>query len=133
MNTVVNQDSTPISVHVQAELNLSTLRSYAAGEDGRLISISYRHEDYCPHLSGVVLHYELADGRVVLTDPDPDGYELRWREDMTSAHDVPEGAAEVLHMMWDEVNAAIETTLRKQFGDNAVKAIVTALNDGAGR
>jgi hypothetical protein len=109
VNAVSDDDSMEITVLVQADLNLSTLRRYAAGKDGRLTSISYQHEDYYPHLSGVVLHYELPDGRIVVTDPDPDGYTLRWREDMTVAEDIGEGAAEVLHEMWDEVNAAIET------------------------
>jgi hypothetical protein len=127
------EDATEITVLVQAEVDLSSLRRYAVSEDGRLISISYQHEDYYPHFSGVVLHFELPNGRVVVTYPDPDGFTLLWREDMTPADDVPDGASDVLHAMWDQVNAAIETTLRQRFGSNAAEAIVTALSEGATR
>jgi hypothetical protein len=133
VNAIVDNDGTEITVLVQATLDLSTLGTYATGEDGRLISLSYHHEDFYPALSGIVLHYKLPTGRVVVTYPDPDGFTLLWRDDMTVAKDIDEGAEQVLHTMWDVVNSLFETTLRKQFGMNTAQAIVAALNAGAGR
>ncbi|WP_018685330.1 hypothetical protein [Actinokineospora enzanensis] len=112
---------------VDAQLDLSAVRRFGTGQDGRLIAIGYVHEDYFPNLSGPVLHFQLPDGQVVLTWPDTDGYNLIWKESQERA-EVDEGAAEVLHMMWDQVNASFQCDLMKLFGHAAVEAIAKAVS-----
>ncbi|ONI88079.1 hypothetical protein ALI22I_20280 [Saccharothrix sp. ALI-22-I] len=121
--------STPLAITVpaiDAELDVSAVQRFGNGEDGRLIAISYKHESFYPHLSGPVLHFRLPDGRVVLTEPNPDGYDLVWEADQEPATIDP-GAHEVLHMMWDNVNTAVLDVLSAKFGDAAVKALAESL------
>ena len=112
---------------VDAQLDLSAVRQFGNGRDGRLVAIGYVHEAYFPSLSGPVLHFQIPDGRVVLTWPDPDGYHLIWKENQEPA-EVAEGAAEILHMMWDQVNAGFQRELLKLFGHAAVEAIAKAVS-----
>jgi hypothetical protein len=111
---------------IEAHLDLSAVRRFGTGRDGRLVAIGYVHEKYFPNLSGPVLHFQLPDGRVVLTWPDTDGYNLIWKETQERA-EVDEGAAEVLHLMWDQVNASFQGELLNFFGHAAVEAIAEAV------
>jgi len=113
---------------ITVELQLSDLARFGDGENGRLIAISYQHEPFYPHLSGPVLHFQLPDGRVVLTSPDPDGYELRWQDGKRAQGSVDAGAAEVLHLMWDQVDASFQDTLLGTFGDAVVRALSDTLS-----
>lgn len=112
---------------VKAKLDLSAVREFCKGEDGRLIAIGYVHEPYYPHLSGPVLHFQLPDDRVVLTVPDPDGFRLVWKGSNEAAT-VDKGADEVLQLMWDQVNAAFQSNLLEAFGTAAVTALASALS-----
>lgn len=112
---------------VEAELDLSAVRQFGNGQDGRLIAIGYVHEPYYPHLSGPVLHFQLPDDRIVLTVPDPDGFRLVWKDNQELAT-VDEGTAEVVHLMWGQVNAAFQSNLLEAFGTAAVKALASALS-----
>ncbi|WP_158886214.1 hypothetical protein [Amycolatopsis anabasis] len=113
---------------IEADLDLTWVRKYRDGVDGRLLAISYQHTSYFPGLSGPVLHYQLPNGRVVLTWPDPDGHQFIYEDSQEPAQDLDEGAYEVLHGMWDDVRDSFQSVLLKAFGDAAVKAMLTAVS-----
>lgn len=126
MTEMVTTQVTVPALH--AQLDLSAVQQFANGTDGQLVAIGYAHAEYFPDLSGPVLHFRLPDGRVVLTQPDMDGYNLIWKENRKRA-DVDEGVAEVVHVMWDQVNTSFQRELLKSFGRAAVEAIGHAVSD----
>ncbi len=111
---------------IEVEIDLSNVRQFRNGSDGRLIAISYSHEPYYPSQSGPVLHFELPDGRVVVTMPYED-FELRWKDTNQRAV-VDEGAAEVVHILWDHVNGSFQDVLVEAFGKAAARALAKAFS-----
>jgi hypothetical protein len=110
---------------VKAHLDLSAVRRFANGQHGQLVAIDYVHEEYLPDLVGPVLHFQIPDGRVLLTRPDEDGYDLIWKE--TGEVAVIDGDAfNVVADMWNEVNESFRELL-KLFGRAAVETIAKAV------
>lgn len=108
-------------------LNLPSVRKFRTGEDGTLVAIDYRHDTIYPQLSGPELHFQLPDGRTVVTVSDGQGsFDLAWKDGPLANGEVDEGAHEVLHMMRGEIAAAFDR-LTRQFLAAAVTNVGQAL------
>jgi len=116
---------------VTAELDLDVVVQHADGPHGRLIAIGHQCEPYPPHVPRPVLHFQLPDGRVVLTCPDTYGdYRLVWRDTKGAAR-IDDDLTEVLHQMWWQVNDGLQNTLLPEFADAATRALSDTLSPRA--
>lgn len=110
-------------------LDLPSVKQFRTSEDGTLLAIDYNYAEGYPHLSGPVLHFQLPDGRIVITVPDGDGgFDLAWKENgmRTASDEVSPLAWEAIHMMRGEIDAAFDR-LTRQFLVAAVANVHQAL------
>ena len=125
--TETGQSSTTVVIDaLTASADLSEFERIGNTKHGRVVMIGYRHEPFYPHLSGVELHFQLPDGRVALTSPTIEGFDLIWRDTRTPAV-LDLHAGDVVNSLWDQLNTAFQEVLAPTLFDAATKAVVTAL------
>jgi hypothetical protein len=114
-NVAIYDGPTVAVTDVESMLHLPSVKKFRTGEDGTLVRIDYRYDPYYPHVSGPLLHFQLPDGRTVLTAPDGDGgFQLAWADTLRYANgQVDDGAIEVIHLMWGEITEAFHTLTRR--------------------
>lgn len=112
----MSAETTVTVIGFESVLDLPSVKKFRNGEDGTLVAIDYRYDPHYPNLSGPVLHFQLPDGRTVLTIPDGDGsFDLFWMETQRYTNGgLDAGAWEVLHMMRSEIVTAFDR-LSRQF------------------